>query len=96
MRLTSISALLPAAFFFLQSYSQALCIPQNTNYTRMAGARVGVSEIKIHSAAAGSGIATVWFLTNGVSGFVHHLCDFFSLVGVLTGQNENFFYQPLS
>ena len=37
-----------AAVCTTQAYGQALRIPQNTNYTRMAGARVGVTEIKIH------------------------------------------------
>ncbi len=47
MPLRSLTALLLAVVGTYQSYSQALRIPQNTNHTRMAGARVGVTEIKI-------------------------------------------------
>lgn len=48
MKISSLAALLLAAVCTTQSYSQALRIPQNTNYTRMTGARVGVTEIKVH------------------------------------------------
>ena len=47
MQIRSLTTLLLAVVGTYQSYSQALRIPQNTNHTRMAGARVGVTEIKI-------------------------------------------------
>ncbi len=48
MRIQSFTVILLAAVCTTQANSQALRIPQNTNYTRMAGARVGVTEIKVH------------------------------------------------
>ncbi len=47
MQLRSLTALL-LAVAALPGYSQALRIPQNTNYTRITGTRVGVTEIKIN------------------------------------------------
>ena len=48
MRLTQITAILLAALCSAQVYSQALRIPQHTNFTRTTGARVGVTDIQIH------------------------------------------------
>ena len=48
MQIRSLTTLLLAVVGTYQSYSQALRIPQNTNFTRTTGARVGVTDIQIH------------------------------------------------
>lgn len=53
MRIKSLTTLLLAALCTTQANSQALRIPQNTNFVSMAGRKVGVTDIQIHYSAPG-------------------------------------------
>lgn len=53
MRIKTLTALLLAALCTTQANSQALRIPQNTNFVNMAGRKVGVTDIQIHYSAPG-------------------------------------------
>jgi len=53
MRIKTLTALLLAALCTTQANSQALRIPQNTNFVSMAGRKVGVTDIQIHYSAPG-------------------------------------------
>ena len=53
MKIRLLAAILVSLVVSSAAYSQALRIPQNTNFTRTAGARVGVTDIQIHYNAPG-------------------------------------------
>jgi len=53
MRIKTLTALLLAGLCTTQANSQALRIPQNTNFVSMAGRKVGVTDIQIHYSAPG-------------------------------------------
>jgi len=53
MKMRSLTALLFAVVCTMQSYSQALRIPETTNTVCMTGRKVGVTEIQIHYSAPG-------------------------------------------